>query len=283
MKPYLELNSSKTEFVLKKNFYKLDIKSLQKQLFDDKGYIIISNFISKDDAIFIKNLLFKNHNCFKKISEEGNHRLFMYPNSPYSYPLIFNQLYDYISILRNIIYSSHEFYIDYCKSVGTEMHDVYTVLKHQKMHTWSCFYWYKNKESHFRHIDDYGELAASLILSKLGEDYMSGGLYLEKNEQTTYVDEISGYGDLVFFDQAACWHEVKDIKTEQNQNGRLHFYVSTIRYQYMKTYLRFEGHPLRKTCSERLNTYQKIKNYIKALPDNDIHYSRQNYFKNFKN
>ena len=283
MKPHIELNSSKTEFVLKKNFYQLDIKSLQKQLFDDKGYIIINNFISKDDAIFIKNLLFKNHHCFKKTSEAGNHRLFMYPNSPYSYPLIFNQLYDYISILRNIIYSSHEYYIDYCSSIGAEVLDVYTVLKHQKMHTWSCFYWYKNEESHFRHIDDYGELAALLILSKLREDYMDGGLYIEKNEQSIYVDEFCEYGDLVFFDQASYWHEVKNIITEQNQNGRLHFYVPTIPYRYMKTYLRFEDHPFRKICSEKLNTYQKIINYIKALPDNDIHYSRQNYFKHFKN
>jgi len=283
MEPFLELNSSKTKFELKKNFYQLDIKSLQRQLFEDKGYIIINNFISKDDAIFIKNLLFKNHHCFKKVSEAGNHRLFMYPNGPYTYPSIFNHLYDFISILRNIVYSSHEFYMDYCSSIGVEMHDVYSVLKYQKMHTWSCFYWYKNNESHFRHIDDYGELASSLILSSLGEDFLGGGLYLEKNEQTINIDEICEYGDLVIFDQASCWHEVKNIITEQNQKGRLHFYVSTVRYQHMKTYLRFEGHPFKRYCSERLSPYNKIINYIKALPDNNIHYSRKNYFKDFKN
>ncbi len=284
MKPFLELNSSKNSFVLKKNFYQLDVKYLQNKLFNDEGYLIIKNFISKDDAIFIRNLLFKNRHCFKKTSEEGNNRLFMYPNSPYSYPLIFKQLYDYISILKNIIYSSHEYYIDYCSSIGAEVHDVYTVLEYQKRHTWSCFYWYKNKESHFRHIDHYGELAALLTLSKLGEDYMDGGLYLEKtNKQSIYLDEFYEYGDLVFLDQASYFHEVKKIVTEQNQNGRLQFYVPTIPYQYMKTFLRFEDYPFIKSCSERLNTHQKIISYIRSLSDNDIHYSRQNYFKHFKN
>jgi hypothetical protein len=282
MKPYIELNSSKTEFLIKKNFYQLDIKYLQKELFDDKGYLIINNFISKDDAIFIRDLVFKNRNCFKKGSGGGNHRLFMYPNGPYSYPGIFNQLYDYISILKNIIYSSHKFYIDYCSSIGVELHDVYSVLKYQKLHTWSCFYWYKNKESHFKHIDHYGELAAFLILSKLREDYMGGGLFIDKNNQPIYLDKFYEYGDLVFFDQASYYHEVKSISTERNQNGRLQFYVPTIPYGYMKTYLRFEDYPFKQFCSEKLNSYQKVSKFLGALSDNDIHYSRQNYFKHFK-
>ena len=37
MKPHIELNSSKTEFVLKKNFYQLDIKSLQKESLQSVG------------------------------------------------------------------------------------------------------------------------------------------------------------------------------------------------------------------------------------------------------
>jgi len=129
MKPYIELDPSKTSFILKKNFFHSEIRSLQEQLFDDRGYTIVKNFIPKNDAIFIKKLLLKNRACFKKTSEEGNHRLFMYPNGPYSYPRIFNQLYDYISILKNIVYSSHEYYIDYCSQVGAETHDVYTVIR----------------------------------------------------------------------------------------------------------------------------------------------------------
>ena len=282
MKPYIELNSSRTEFILKRSFFELDTKHLQKQLFDDNGYVIINNFMSKDDAIFIRDLLLKNRNCFKKGSEEGNHRLFMYPNGPYSYPVIFNQLFDYISTLKNIIYSSHEYYINYCSTIGADVHDLFTVLKHQKLHTWSCFFWYKNNESHFRHIDHYGELAAFLILSKLREDYMDGGLFIEKNNQTFYLDKFYEYGDLVFLDQASHYHEVKKIITERNQNGRLAFYVPTIPYQYMKTFLRFEDHRFKQFCSERLNAYQKTINFVRALADSDIHYSRQNYFKHFK-
>ena len=285
MQPYLELNSSKAEFILKKNYFQLDIKHIQNEVFENKGYFIINNFISRDDAIFIRSLLLKNHNCFKKESDEGNHRLFMYPNSPYSYPLIFKQLHHHVTILKNMVYSSQKYYLDYCSSIGADVHDTYTVMEHQNMHNWSAFYWYKNGDSHYRHIDsgpghEDGEFTCFVILSELGEDYSSGGLYVDGIEGN--VDELSGYGDLLFFDQASHWHEVKKIITEQNQKGRLAFYVSTSPYGRNKTFYRFEGHPFKKFCSERLNMYQKIINYIKALPDNDIHYSRQNYFKNFK-
>jgi hypothetical protein len=281
MKPFLELNSSKNLFTLKKNFHQLDIKHIQNEVFDNKGYFIINNFISKDDAIFIKNLLLKNHHCFKKTSDEGNHRLFMYPGGPYSYPLIFKQLYKHASILKNMVNSSQKYYLDYCSSIGADMHDAYSVLEHQKMHNWSAFYWYKNNDGHFKHIDGDGEFTCFVILSELGEDYSGGGLYVDGIEGN--VDEIYEYGDLVFFDQASHWHEVKKIITEQEQKGRLALYVPTIPYGRNKTFYRFEDHPFRKFCSERLNTYQKNIKYIGALLDNDIHYSRLNYFKHFKN
>ena len=74
----------------------------------------------------------------------------------------------------------------------------------------------------------------------------------------------------------------KNIITEKNQPGRLAWYIPTMPYGRNKTFYRFEGYPFRKFCSERLNTRQKIISYIKALPDNDIHYSRLNYFKHFE-
>ena len=285
MKTFLELNSSKDSFILKKNFHQLDIKHIQNEVFDTKGYFIINNFISKDDAIFIKNLLFKNHHCFKQDREECNHRLYMYPNGPYSYPLIFEQLHHHASILKNMVYSSQKYYLDYCSSIGADMHDPYTVLEHQNKHNWSAFYWYKNNEVIPRHIDSGpgyldGEFTCFVILSELGEDYSGGGLYVEGIEGN--VDEMYKYGDLVFFDQASYWHEVKNIITEQNQQGKLAFYVPTSPYGRNKTFYRFEGYPFRKFCAEKLNPYQKIISYIKALPDNEIHFSRQNYFKHFK-
>ena len=280
MKPFLELNSSRNSFTLKKNFHQLDIKHIQNEVFKNKGYFIINNFISKDDAIFIKNLLFKNHHCFKQCREECNHRLYMYPNGPYSYPLIFEQLHHHASILKNMVYSSQKYYLDYCSSIGADMHDAHTVLEHQNMHNWSAFYWYKNNEVITRHIDEPGEFTCFVILSELGEDYSGGGLYVDGIEGN--VDESYKYGDLVLFDQASHWHEVKNIITEQNQQGKLAFYIPTMPYGRNKTFYRFEGYPFRKFCSEKLNPYQKIISYIKALPDNDIHYSRQNYFKHFK-
>lgn len=118
MKPFLELDSSKNTFTVNRNFFQLDIKQLQTTLFADDGHLTIHNFISKDDAVYVRDLLLTNSHCFQKASEAGNHRLFMYPSGPYPYPRIFTDLYDYISVLKNIIYSSHEYYAEYCSIIA---------------------------------------------------------------------------------------------------------------------------------------------------------------------
>ena len=130
-------------------------------------------------------------------------------------------IYQKISLLKNIIYDGHPFYIDYSKQIKSNPEDVKEVLKNQNKHTWSCFYWYKNGESHFKHIDEYGELAAFLILSKLNIDYNEGGLVFWKDDEEIYLDEKLDYGDLVFLDQASYYHEVKKIKVTDKQIGRL--------------------------------------------------------------
>ena len=101
----LEMSSSKDSFTLTKNYLTLDIETCQNEVFREKGFTIIKDFISKDAAIIIKKLLLKNDECFSKGSEEGNHRLFIYPNSPYTYPTVLMQLYEYISVIKNVITS----------------------------------------------------------------------------------------------------------------------------------------------------------------------------------
>jgi len=277
----LELSSSKDSFTLTKNYLTLDIETYQKEVFREKGFTVIKDFISKEAAIIIKKLLLKNEKCFSKGSEEGNHRLFIYPNSPYIYPTVLMQLHEYISVIKNVIYSSEKFYDEYCLTIKQDKFDFFQILKYQSKHTWSCFYWYKNNESHFKHIDNYGEFASFLILSQLYDDYNEGGFYYEKGNDTIYLDEFYEYGDLVFFDQENYYHEVKNIYTKNDQVGRLQFYVPTIPYGYMKPYLRFEDYPLDIKFSKDLNSGEKILYYSKGLIEINRHYSRKNFFKNF--
>ena len=183
--------------------------------------------------------------------------------------------------MKNVIYSSEKFYNEYCLSIKQNMFDFFQVLKYQSKHTWSCFYWYKNNESHYKHIDHYGEFAAFLILSQLNDDYNEGGLYFEKGSSTIYLDELYEYGDLVFFDQENYYHEVKKIYTNDEQVGRLQFYIPTIPYAYMKPYLRFEDYPFDIKFSMDLNNYEKILNYFKGMFEIKRHYSRKNFFKYF--
>ena len=212
----LELSSSKDSFTLTKNYLTLDIETYQKEVFREKGFTVIKDFISKDAAIIIKKLLLKNEKCFSKGSEEGNHRLFIYPNSPYIYPTVLMQLHEYISVIKNVIYSSEKFYDEYCLTIKQDKFDFFQILKYQSKHTWSCFFWYKNNESHFKHIDNYGEFTTMLILSQLYDDYNEGGFYYEKGNDTIYLDEFYEYGDLVFFDQENYYHEVKNIYTKNS-------------------------------------------------------------------
>ena len=62
----------KDSFTLTKNYLTLDIETCQNEVFREKGFTVIKDFISKDAAIIIKKLLLKNEKCFSKESEEGN-------------------------------------------------------------------------------------------------------------------------------------------------------------------------------------------------------------------
>lgn len=264
------------------SFYDLPIVEHKKELFDEKGYTIIKNFISKDDAIDLKNKLVENSNCFKKVTQEGNNRLFYYPQSPYKVPSYITTLYQRISLLKNIIYNGHPFYIDYSRQIKSNPKDVKEVLKNQNKHTWSCFYWYKNGESHFKHIDQYGELASFLILTKINIDYNEGGLVFWKDGEEIFLDEKLEYGDLVFFDQASYYHEVKKVRVTNKQIGRLQFYIPTIPYGYMKNCYRFEDFPFSFYFTNKDNYLKKLISISKTIFEKDIHYSRLNYFKGFK-
>jgi len=260
----------------------LPLEDYKNKLFKYDGYVIIKNFISEDDAIYLKNRLVKNKHCFKKNSKSGNRRLYYYPNSPYDIPLYIKSIYTEISLLKNLIYNDHPFYLDYSKQINTDPNDINKILFFQNKHTWSSFYWYKNNESLFKHIDEYGELASFLILSKLKIDYDGGGLVFWKDDKEIYLDNKLDYGDLVFFDQASFFHEVKKIKVSDEQIGRLQFYVPTIPYGYMDKCFQFEDYPSKYFFSQDISSINKkyltLKNFLKKQK---IHHSRLNYFKDF--
>ena len=104
-----------------------------------------------------------------------------------------------------------------------------------------------------------------------------------KDGEEIYLDEKLDYGDLVFLDQASYYHEVKKIKVTDKQIGRLQFYVPTIPYGYMKDCYKFQDYPFKYYFSKRVNFIKKIylifRHYLK---EKQIHYSRMNFFKNYK-
>ena len=261
---------------------------IRSKIFNKAGFHIFKSFISKNKAISIRKEILHNKNCFFKLTDEGNHRLFTYPNSPYKYPFWLNKLYKSIMLRKLSCCINEKFYIDYCSDSKVDSRELEDVFEAYKLHTWSCFYWYKDGEKHQKHIDNYGEVAAFLILSELGNDYNSGGLYIYDDSEDRgkiYLDEFYELGDLVILDQARLWHEVKPILKSNNQIGRLQYYVPTIPYGYMKDILLFEDYEEEHFFSKRMNIHEKA-NGIESLRKEDyenIHYSRKNYFRHWSN
>ena len=154
----------------------IDFRALAiEKLFNKKyHYIIIKNFISEDTAKDIRDF-YSNIKSFLQINNEGNHRLFYYLNSPYRYPKFISSLINHCMVIKNKIYEHHDFYQIYCMIKGVNPKHYREVSRLQNLHSWSSIYWYKNGDSHFRHIDDFGELACFVNFTKKGTDFVGGG------------------------------------------------------------------------------------------------------------
>ncbi len=256
------------------------------QLFNDKkSYLVVKNFIDKDLARKIRDYYVETETSqsFVQAAEGMNFRIFYYQNSPFKYPKFIESLLEKCMIFKNKFYEYSSYYQTYCmvKKIDPKNHK--EVARVQGLHTWSSVYWYKNGNSHFKHIDNYGEVACFITLTQKGDEYQSGGLMAYKDDEVVCVDEFCEYGDLLFLDQAKVFHEVLPVKALEGQIGRLNMYLSTQQPNYMKKALTFEGHPWQVFfIDEDLSCTKKIGYWFQnILRKESIHYSRKN-FKHFK-
>ena len=281
----LNFDSATQEFYINQlEFDKLNFREMSQELFDkDCSHLIIKNFIDKDVAMKIRDFYSKTKNCesFIQSSENGNHRIFFYENSPYKYPKFLTSLLNHSMAVKNRLYEYHDYYQIYCMIKDVNPKNYNEVTRLQNLHSWSSIYWYKNGNSHFRHIDNFGELACFVNFTKKGEDYQSGGLQIEIGENTIILDDSYDYGDLIFLDQSQVFHEVLPIKTLDNQVGRMQLYIPTIPPNYMKKNLVFEGYENEIFYTNEEITLDKKKILFDEESSNKIHYSRK-IFKHFQ-
>jgi hypothetical protein len=289
------MNSSVLNFNLKRQIFEfneevagdIDFRhlALEKLFNEEKSYVLIKNFIDKDLARKIRDYYSKTETSksFVQAAEGSNHRIFYYKNSPFKYPRFIVSLLERCMVFKNRIYEYHDYYQTYCMVQKVNPKNYEEVTRIQDLHSWSSVYWYKNGNSHFKHIDNYGELACFLILSQKGSEYESGGLQVYRGDEVEDMDDSCEYGDLLFLDQSKVFHEVLPIKTSGNQIGRLNIYIPTIPPSYMKRVLTFEGYPYQVfftdkdlSCGEKMGYW--IQNFFMK---EKIHYSRKNY-KHFK-
>ena len=154
----------------------IDFRALAiEKLFNKKyHYIIIKNFLDEYTAKNIREF-YSSEKSFLQNNNEGNHRLFYYLNSPYRYPRFITSLINHCMVIKNRIYEYHDFYQIYCMIKGVNPKNYREVSRLQNLHSWSSIYWYKNGNSHFRHIDFFGELACFVNFTKKGTDFVGGG------------------------------------------------------------------------------------------------------------
>ena len=285
MKPLLDFNADTQEFTLNEGRIKeIDFRELSlSQLFNRKSsLVILKKAISPDIARKIKYYYTetKNKEIFAKASKQGNHRIFYYLNSPYRHPRFIRSLLMRALELKNRFFFYNNYYQTYCMSKKIDPSRYTEVSEIQMLHTWMSVYWYKNGESHYKHIDNYGELAAFIILSKKGIDYTDGGLKIFRNDGSEiFADDHYDYGDFVLFDQSQHYHEVLPVVHNESQIGRISYYIPTIPPYYMQKVLTFEGCRFKRFYTD--NEYrllQKLKDRImRPFNSTKVHYSRVNF------
>ena len=247
------------------------------QLFNEKKYIIFKNFISKDISLKLKDYYSNQmYESFQKV--DLMHRLFYYLNSPFKYPDLITKIITKVLDFKNYIYQYHDYHQNYCLKFNLNPQKIESVTQSQLLHTWQAVYLYKDGCKFPKHIDYYGELACFLILSEKGKDYEQGGIEITyKNGDKILLDDQYEYGDLVFLVQASIFHEVKEIKTQNNQIGRLQMYFPTIPVNYMQKKLFFEGSSRPFFSNPMISKAEKNIELIKSFfSTNEIHYSRKN-------
>jgi len=282
----LNFDSEKQEFYINHpKFDKLNFREMSQELFNkDSSHFIIKDFIAKDLAIQVRDFYSKTKNSesFVQSSENGNHRIFFYENSPYTYPKFITSLLKHSMVIKNRMYENHDYYQIYCMIKDVNPKNYNEVARLQNLHQWSSIYWYKNGNSHFRHIDSFGELACFVNFTKKNEDYQSGGLQIEIEGGDAFsLDDSYDYGDMIFLDQSQVFHEVLPIQTIENQVGRMQLYIPTIPHNYMKKTLVFEGYENEIFFTNEEIPLDKKKKLSDEESSDEIHYSRK-IFKHFK-
>lgn len=258
-------------------------------LFSDAAHHIIKGFVDPEVAGRIRDFYTReNPLAFRSqrspiFTFHGQGCIVYYPRSPYVMPRFIASAYRQISLFRNMVYADQDFYINYCAAFHLDPHHYEAVFEHQAYHTWARLSWYQDHDGQCAHRDNYGEIAAFLILTKKGVHWKQGGLFFydEDGNRTTEVDALCEPGDLLFLDQHKVIHAVEPILGAAP--GRLLFYVPIIPSTYMKPWYTFEGHPwnvfysqARVTLIERLGA--TAHNAFNNLTGRSVvHYSRKYY------
>lgn len=241
-------------------FQDSELDRLAKQLYDPKvGYVVIKNFIPKEDIEIIKNkYLYKNIekkeerlNKLKGNDPDQYYFLmeYMYKNKKSNFdPMIF----DYVKKIYELRYkisiqeSSDLFLLDYIQRHNLDPKDIDNNIEHQLDHNYFRITRYRDGDGFHPHYDNPGEIQCIVFLSQKGIDYDDGGQYLINEDGSEFdVDSNIESGDLVILNSYKRYHRVEPVKTSNNQIGRMHLFVPMLPDYWFKPSYFFKEDPLK--------------------------------------
>ncbi len=239
----------------------IDLYNYGEDLFKNKGFCLIKNFINKDEIEYLRNKSLSEKTYSIKMPKEGNIYTYFYKNKKNNSDNKINDIGIRIHKLRNSILlqpNADQHLRSYCWRYGLDPSDEDKLVNHQLNHSYMRLNLQKESSFFELHYDSPGEIQAVLFLSKYGKDYEKGGLACVGYDGNEYeIDKNANIGDLVLLNAYVCKHRVDKIVCSSGQIGRLTFFVPIIS----------ESHPMfGKTYYFKEN---KFKPYLKT--PNDFH------------
>lgn len=242
-----------------------------KQLFKEKGFCIIKNFLDPD---MVNGLLkvANNSKYHSLVTETGNVYSYFYSNRKRDKDSLVLKVAKQIGLLRNSIglqSNADQHLRSYCWRFNIAPEDGDGLHHHQQSHSYVRINTQKEGAFFPPHHDSPGEIQAVVYLTKRGKDYVGDGLVVAGLDGKNHpIDEQVQLGDLVLMNAYACKHHVEPVRTESQQIGRITLFapiISESHPMFGMTYF-FRENPLKLYCKTP-NEFQKfpIKGLMKLI------------------
>lgn len=217
-----------------------DLSIVAQELFIDKGYTVIKNYLDSEIVEKLRSSCINNDILMEplkdgsKINKKDFHNFYVkyfYINRCiHQIPKFFNFLIETCNLRNKIALQKESDLIVYEYSKRKKINNLNDLSFSQLSHSFIRLAWYKDGNGQNEHIDNVGELQCIIPLTEKLKDYNQGGLFVKTLNSNEYIDVdlLVQPGDLVILNSYRCTHRVDPVSKSDNQVGRLHLFIPVI-------------------------------------------------------